>query len=201
MNMEILIWKTFHWLNAIKISLNVQKTQLVIFEHQRKKIEMKLRLNLIEKDSIPQILLNILALELMKIQTGNITFLIKLNRANVLLFKISNSANLNTLKTTYYAIFDSHIKYANVVWDQNCNAVNRLSILQKRPWELLVFSQEIVIQALYLKNKIYLILKINFNLKMYSWSVNTSIIYYHQFSTTGSHFVLIYIIITQLPPL
>ena len=36
---------------------------------------------------------------------------------------------------------------------------------------------------------------------MYSWSVNTSMIYHHQFSTTGSHFVLIYIIITQLPPL
>ena len=36
---------------------------------------------------------------------------------------------------------------------------------------------------------------------MYSWSVNTSIIYYHQFLTTGSHFVLIYIFITQLPPL
>ena len=26
---------------------------------------------------------------------------------------------------------------------------------------------------------------------MYSWSVSTSIIHYHQFSTTGSHFVLI----------
>ena len=31
---------------------------------------------------------------------------------------------------------------------------------------------------------------------MYSWSVNTSIIYYHQFSRTGSHFFLICIIIT-----
>ena len=36
---------------------------------------------------------------------------------------------------------------------------------------------------------------------MYSWSVNTLIIYYHQFLTNGSHFVLIYIIIIQLPPL
>ena len=36
---------------------------------------------------------------------------------------------------------------------------------------------------------------------MYSSSVNTSIIYYHQFLTTGSHFVLIYIIITHLTPL
>ena len=35
---------------------------------------------------------------------------------------------------------------------------------------------------------------------MYSWSVNTSITYYHTFSTVGSHFVSIYTIITQLPP-
>ena len=199
-----MIWKTFHWLNAIKISLNVQKTQLVIFKHQRKKIdsEVKIKLNrkrLYPTDSVKYLGIRIDENSNWKHHLSNIA--IKLNRANVLLFKMSNSINLNTLKTTYYAIFDSHIKYANVVWDQNCNAVNRLSILQKRPWELLVFSQEIVIQALCLKNRIYLILKINFNLKMYSWSVNTSIIYYHQFSTTGSHFVLIYIIITQLPPL
>ena len=36
---------------------------------------------------------------------------------------------------------------------------------------------------------------------MYSWLVNTLIIYYHQLLTNGSHFALIYIIITQLPPL
>ena len=36
-----------HWLNANKISLNVQNTELVIFEYQRKKIdsEVKIKLN------------------------------------------------------------------------------------------------------------------------------------------------------------
>ena len=62
-------------LNANKISLNLQKTELVIFKHQTKKI-VKLILNFIENDSIPQILFNILALELMKILTENIMFLI-----------------------------------------------------------------------------------------------------------------------------
>ena len=35
------------WLNANKISLNVQKTELVIFKHQRKKLggEIKIKLN------------------------------------------------------------------------------------------------------------------------------------------------------------
>ena len=53
------------WLNANKISLNVQKTELVILKHERT-LTVKSRLNLVESDSIPQILLNILVLELMK---------------------------------------------------------------------------------------------------------------------------------------
>ena len=62
-------------LNANKIFLNLQKTELVIFKHQTKKI-VKLILNFVENDSIPQVLFNILALELMKILTENIMFLI-----------------------------------------------------------------------------------------------------------------------------
>ena len=33
------------------------------------------------------------------------------------------------------------------------------------------------------------------------WSVNTLLMYYHQFLANGSHFAPKYIIITQLPPL
>ena len=33
--------------------------------------------------------------------------------------------NVNTLKTIHYAIFDSHLNYANVVWVQNLNAVKK----------------------------------------------------------------------------
>ena len=36
---------------------------------------------------------------------------------------------------------------------------------------------------------------------MYSWSANTLLINCHEFLTTRSHFALIYMIITQLPPL
>ena len=54
---------------------------------------------------------------------------IKLNRGNALLFKIMNFANVNTLRTIYYATFDSHINYVNVIWAQNFNALNRVSIL------------------------------------------------------------------------
>ena len=56
------------WLNAIKISLNVHKTELVIFKHQRMKIDSELKIRLSRKRLYPtQVLLNILALELMKV--------------------------------------------------------------------------------------------------------------------------------------
>ena len=65
---------------------------------------------------------------------------IKLNRANALLFKIRNFVNVKTLKTIYYTIFDSHINYTNVIWAQNSNAVNRVSVLQKRALRIISFQ-------------------------------------------------------------
>ena len=50
------------WLNANKIFLNMQKTEVVIFKHQSKKIDSE-----VENGSIQLILLNILTLELAKI--------------------------------------------------------------------------------------------------------------------------------------
>ena len=44
------------------------------------------------------------------------------------------------MKTIYYAIFDSHINYANVIWAQNFNAVNRVSILQKKALRTISFQ-------------------------------------------------------------
>ena len=62
------------------------------------------------------------------------------NRANSLLFKIRNFKiiNITILKTIYFAIFDSHINYANLVWTQSSNAMSRILKLQKRQWELLL---------------------------------------------------------------
>ena len=55
-------------LNAIKISLNMHKTELVIFKHQRMKIDSEFKIRLSRKRLYPtQVLLNILALEQMKV--------------------------------------------------------------------------------------------------------------------------------------
>ena len=121
---------------------------------------------------------------------------VKLNRAISLLFKIRNFVNVNTLKTIYYAIFDSHIDY--MVCARKLKTVNRVFTLHKEALRIISFQP---IQALCLKSTIYLNLETKFKLKRYSWSVNTSIMYYHQFLTTGTHTVLMYIMVTQIPPL
>ena len=41
------------WLNANKISLNVDKTELVIFKHQRKKLDTEIRIKLNGKRLYP----------------------------------------------------------------------------------------------------------------------------------------------------
>ena len=125
---------------------------------------------------------------------------IKLNRENALPFNL-NFVNLNTSKTIYYAIFDSHINYANVIWVQNFSAVYSVYLWEKALRTISFQSRDCHLSPL-CKIQNYLNLKIKFNLKMYSYSVNTSIIYYQQFLTNGSpHFAPKYIIITQLPPL
>ena len=131
------------WLNANKISLNVQKTELVIFKHQRKKIdnEVKIKLSrtrLYPTDSV--IYLGIRIDENLNWKHHVSDNAIKLNIANALLFKVRRFPNVNTLKTIYYTIFDSYISYANVVWAQNANVVNRVSILQKKTLRIISFQ-------------------------------------------------------------
>ena len=40
------------WLHANKISLNVQRTELVIFKHQRKKIDSEVKIKLVQKTTL-----------------------------------------------------------------------------------------------------------------------------------------------------
>ena len=131
------------WLNANKISLNVQKTELVSFKHQRMKIDSEVKIKLSRKrlyltDSVKY--LGIRTDKNLNWKHDVSDIVINLNRANALLFKIRNFVKVNTLKTIYYTIFDSHINYANVIWAQNSNSVNRVSILQKKALRIITFQ-------------------------------------------------------------
>ena len=64
----------------------------------------------------------------------------KLNRANAVLYKVRDFVNANILKSIYYALFESHIDYAWIIWGQNISTINRLYILQKRNLEVSILK-------------------------------------------------------------
>ena len=89
-------------LNANKISQNVQKTEFVIFKHQRKKIDSEVKIKVTRKQLCPTDSVKYLGIRIdenlnWKHHVSDIA--IKLNRVNVLFFKIRNFVNVKTLKT------------------------------------------------------------------------------------------------------
>ena len=48
-----------------------------------------------------------------------------------MLFKVTEFINIKILKSVYYATFDCHINYANIVWGLNKNSMNWLISQQK----------------------------------------------------------------------
>ena len=111
------------------------KAELVIFKHQMKKLDTEIEIKLNRKRLYRSQSVRYLGIKIdqnlnWKDHINDIA--VKLNRANALLFKIKNFGNIVILKTIYFAIFDSHINYANLVWAQNSNAMSRILTLQKR---------------------------------------------------------------------
>ena len=123
------------WLNANKISLNVKKTELVIFKHKKKKLECPIKIKLSRKRLYPSNSIRYLGVktdENLNWKDHIHDIATSLNWDNALLFKIKNYVNFNTLKSIYFVIFDSHINYANLKWGQNVNSAFRIVTLQKK---------------------------------------------------------------------
>ena len=96
-----------NWLNANKVSLNVKKTEMVIFKSKPKKLEGDLKIKLSGKRLYPTEGVKYLGVNI----DTNLTWQhhvndlsIKLNRANALLFKMRKYVSPKILRSTYFAI-------------------------------------------------------------------------------------------------
>ena len=123
--------------------LNVDKTELVIFRHQRKKLDTEIKTKLNRKRLYPSQSVRYFGIKIdqnlnRKDHINDIG--VKLNRANALQFKIRNFVNIVILKTIYFAIFHSYINYASLVWAQNSNAMSRILTLQKKAMRIITFQ-------------------------------------------------------------
>ena len=63
----------------------------------------------------------------------------KLNKANPMLSKLRHFVDQKTLKAIYHALFESHLYYSFLVWEQNFKSTKRLFILQKKALRLVFF--------------------------------------------------------------
>ena len=107
------------WLNANKIALNLKKTEVVIFSPKKKKLEYPIRIIFSRKRLYPSNSVKYIGVKIgenfnWKDHIHDIATI--LDRADAPLLKISNYVNFNTLKSIYFAIFDSRINYANSIW-------------------------------------------------------------------------------------
>ena len=132
-----------NWLNANKISLNVEKTEIVIFKSKRKKFNDIVKIKLSGKRIYPIASVKYLGVKIDQHPTWqhHINDLsVKLNRGIALLFKIRKFGNDKILRSIYFAIFESNLIYYSLVWAQNYKAINRLVILQEKSLRIINFQ-------------------------------------------------------------
>ena len=101
-----------YWLNANKISLNVKKTELVVFKSKRKQFDGEIKLKLSRKRLFPTDSVKYVGGKI----DGNLSWKshidylsVQLSRVYALLFKERNFVNSSVLRTIYFTIFESHL--------------------------------------------------------------------------------------------
>ena len=125
-----------HWARANRISLDVDKTEIVIFRPKRKQITKNMNFRISGLKIIPKTQTKYLGLVLDKHLTwsAHINILkIKLSRANGLPSDLRYSTLQNLLITIHYAIFASHPSYVSQIWGQSKRQIiNEVVKLQRK---------------------------------------------------------------------
>ena len=102
------------WENANKIALNVAKTEVLLFKTKQKPCDTDLRLKLYRKRLYKRKYLRYLGIKIDENLNWEIhihDLASKLNRTNAVLGKLRDFVNSEILRSTYFAIFHSHLNY------------------------------------------------------------------------------------------
>ena len=132
------------WLIVNRLSLNIDKTNFVIFHPYNKPVKqtitLKLHKNAIsEKDSVKY--LGIMIDSTLTWQNHIDKISKKIARAIGLLYKIRPFINIKVMKTLYYSFVYPHLLYAIEVWGSaDITHLNKLITLQKRVVRMITFS-------------------------------------------------------------
>ena len=118
-----------------------------------------------------------------------------------MLYKVRDFVNANILKSIYYALFESHINYACIIWGQNISTINHLYILKKRDLKLSITKSIMLTPLLCFITLKLLKLQTKSRLRTVCIQTNIPIINYLQFLLIGLHFYQCLTIIKHCFPL
>ena len=136
----------FQWLCANRLSLNVDKTEFIIFKSSRNKLKERMTLKLNGKKIFESKKLRYLGL----IMDDKLTWRFhiselkkKLGQIIGILYKLKKLGTpIDTLKSIYYALFQSYVNYGLAVWGQtNSELFNKIEVLQNKVIRLIMGAE------------------------------------------------------------
>ena len=142
--MNLYLKNLSQWLKANKLSLNVTKTELIIFYSSSKKTDPGLNFildgeRLIQTDTVKSLGVFLDDRILWSKQIKHVAT--KLNQAIAILSKLRSRASLKILKMTYRSLFCSNLLYESQLWGQsNKTSQNKIQELQNRTLRKILFK-------------------------------------------------------------
>ena len=131
------------WLIVNRLSLNIEKTNFVIFHPYNKPLKQKITLKIQKKAISEKSHVKYLGIKIDASLTwqNHIDCISKnISRATGIMYKIRPFVNKKTMIMLYYSLLFSHLNYAIEVWGSTQNIyLNRILILQKRAVRLISF--------------------------------------------------------------
>ena len=134
------------WLKSNKLSLNVTKTELIIFHSVSKKTDHSLKFKLDGKrltqtDTVKYLGVLLDDHLLCSKQINHVAT--KLNQATSILSKLRSRASIKILKMTYHFLFCYHLLYGPQIWGQpNITSQNKIQKLQNRALRKVLFKEK-----------------------------------------------------------
>ena len=161
------------WLRANKISLNVNKTEIVVFRSPTKQIYKNLNFRLSGQKIEPKRCtkyLGVIIDEHLSFNEYMNTLKQKLNRANGILAKLRYYVTADVLKTIYYIFFDSHMRYACQIWGQiQSKTFDMIQRAQNKAIRIISFKQFMEPLNLYITNRKLIVQRIMKQLPVCLW--------------------------------
>ena len=133
------------WLKANKLSLNVKKTELIIFHSKNTKLDYSVKFKLNGKILNPISTVKHLGILLDErlLWTKQVNWVnLKLNQTVGIFSKLRCNTRLPILKLVYHSLSGSHQKYGAQLWGQgNCVDRNNIQNLQNRALRKITFKK------------------------------------------------------------